>query len=150
VKRVPELRDLSDDHHTGLVLARHCRRAGEPDSARDAARAWTRVREAFASHLEPHFQIEERYLLPALDAIGEGGLASRVREDHAALRELLRAGPADRAALARFGERLDAHIRSEEREVFEATQHRLPPAALEAIAAACRATPRVCTVSLDE
>jgi hemerythrin-like domain-containing protein len=108
------------------------------------------VREAFASHLEPHFGIEEQHLLPALEAIGESELARRIRDDHAALRELLGASPADPATLARFGERLEAHIRSEEREVFEVTQHRLPADALEAIAAACRATPRACSVSFDD
>jgi hemerythrin-like domain-containing protein len=85
-----------------------------------------------------------------LEAIGEGELARQIRDDHAALRELLRASPADRAALARFGERLEAHIRSEEREVFETTQHRLPLDALEAIAAACRATPRSCPAFLAD
>ena len=41
------------------------------------------------------------------------------------------------ASIARFGRLLEAHIRFEEREVFEPTQHRLAPRALQAIAAAC-------------
>jgi hemerythrin-like domain-containing protein len=148
VKRDPQLRDLSDDHHTGLVLARRCRQAGGSDSAFSPERVWEQVLEAFSSHLEPHFQIEERHLLPALEAIGEELLASRIRQDHHALRAMRESTLPDRALVRRFGELLESHIRYEERQVFEPTQHRLPARVLEAIAAACQATPRVCPTSL--
>lgn len=149
MKRVPELRDLSDDHHTGLVLARRCRQAARPGAAVQPEALWRELREAFAGHLEPHFQIEERHLLPGLEAIGEASLAARIRDEHAALRALRDAPAPDRAGLARFGELLEAHIRFEEREVFEATQDRLPAPTLAAIAAACRETPRTAPVSLE-
>jgi hypothetical protein len=48
----------------------------------------------------------------------------------------------------RFGKALESHIRYEERQVFESTQNRLPTAALDAIAAACQSTPRVCPALL--
>lgn len=147
MKRVPELRDLSDDHHTALVLARRCERAASAGSADAAKATWDEVREAFAGHLEPHFEIEERLLLPALASIGEGHLAEGIRGDHAALRALLTEGRGE-LALRRFGERLRSHVRFEEREVFEGTQDRLPASALRAIAEACRATPRVCPASV--
>jgi hemerythrin-like domain-containing protein len=149
VKRVLELRDLSDDHHTGLVLARRCRQAGRPDSTSSPEAAWEEVLEAFSSHLEPHFQIEEQHLLPGLDAIGEASLATRIREDHSALRTLRESEAVSRALLDRFGELLESHIRFEERQVFERTQHRLPAHTLTDIAAACRANPRVCPASLE-
>jgi hemerythrin-like domain-containing protein len=149
VKRVPELRDLSDDHHTGLVLARRCKRAGRPDSGLTLDAVWEQVVEAFSSHLEPHFRIEEQHLLPALEAIGEASLARRIREDHSALRTLRDSEAASGASIDRFGELLESHIRFEEREVFEATQDRLPAGALEAIAEACRANPRACPAFLD-
>ena len=139
MKRLPGLRELSDDHHTGLVLARSCKRAAQPDSELSPGEAWEEVRQAFSSRLEPHFQIEEQHLLPALEAIGEAALAERIRAEHAALRDLRQPVPATRASLQRFGELLDAHIRYEERQVFEPTQHRLPQEALQAIAAACHA-----------
>jgi len=144
MKRIAELRDLSDDHHLGLVIARRCKEAGREDSTRPPEALWAELLDAFASHLEPHFQIEERHLLPALEAIGEASLASRIRDDHAALRALRESTPIDRALLRRFGELLESHIRYEERQVFEATQDRLPDDALHAIAAACQAVPRVC------
>jgi hemerythrin-like domain-containing protein len=148
VKRVRELRDLSDDHHTGLVLARRCRRVGGPDSSASDEDMWNQVLEAFSSHLEPHFRIEEQHLLPALEAIGEASLANRIREDHGALRALRNSEAPDRSLINRFGELLESHIRFEERQVFEPTQDRLPPRALAAIATACEANPRICPASL--
>jgi len=144
VKRIPALRDLSDDHHTGLVLARRCRQAGPSGRERGADEIWARVIEAFEAHLEPHFRIEEEHLLPGLEAIGEAGLATRIRDDHRALRALRGAKAVDVRAIERFGELLEAHIRFEEREVFETTQDRLPAVVLDAIAAACAEVPRVC------
>ena len=148
MKRVPELRDLSDDHHTGLMLARRCRQAGRSDSELSPPQVWKQVLEAFESFLEPHFRIEEEHLLPALEAIGEASLAKRIREDHTAMRELRESEAPSRDSVERFGALLESHIRFEERQVFESTQHRLPARALEAIAAACRTVPRVCSISL--
>jgi hypothetical protein len=141
VKRIPELRDLSDDHHTALVLARRCRQWAKREEEALAG-AGRELREAYATHLAPHFEIEERHLLPGLDAIGEPALAERIRADHAALRALLAAPAFDRASLERFGRLLEAHVRFEEREAFEVAQLRLPAPVLRAIAEACRAIPR--------
>lgn len=142
MKRVPELRDLSDDHHTGLVLARQCRKCGRADSELSPEEVWNQVLAAFSTHLEPHFQIEEQHLLPALETIGEPSLCSRIREDHAALRALRESDTSSRDTIGQFGRLLESHIRFEERQVFEPTQHRLPAWALKAIAAACRDNPR--------
>ena len=141
MKRVAALRDLSDDHHSALVIARRCKRATGGDDA-----LWQRVREAFAGHLEPHFQIEDRHLLPALEAIGEARLAERIRADHAELRALASEASPTPATIRRFGAVLGEHVRFEEREVFEPTQGRLSESALQAIAEACRSIPRVCPV----
>jgi len=143
MKRSPGLRDLSDDHHAGLVLARRCKQAARIDSARAHEEAWRHAREAFALSLAPHFQIEEELLLPALASIGEAERAERIREEHRALRALEREAPATREGLERFGALLEAHIRYEEREVFEPTQDRLPADAIETIARACAAARRV-------
>lgn len=143
MKRIPGLRDLSDDHHAGLVLARRCKQAARSDSASAHEEAWSHAREAFALQLAPHFQIEEELLLPALESLGEAALAERIRTEHRALRAIERETAATRERLARLGALLDAHIRFEEREVFEPCQHRLPSGAIEAIARACAAARRV-------
>ena len=49
MKRATELRDLSDDPHTGLALARRCRRAGRADSELSPEQVWEQVLEAFSS-----------------------------------------------------------------------------------------------------
>jgi hypothetical protein len=107
------------------------------------------VLEAFSSQLEPHFQIEEQHLLPALEAIGESSLADRIREDHRALRALRDSKAPSSTLLNHFGELLESHIRFEERQVFEATQDRLPADALARIAAACATKPRALAGSPD-
>ncbi len=144
MKRHTGLRGLSDDHHTALIVALRCKRAEEAS----LAWLWKAVRSSFASHLEPHFAIEETHLLPALEELGEGALADRIREDHARLRRL---GGADRPSLAHvreFGRALDEHVRFEERRVFQETQDRLPAESLAALEAACAESPRLCAVEL--
>jgi hypothetical protein len=140
MKRSAELRDLSDEHHTALVLALHARRAAESGSAAAVAAAWAEIERAFPVALAPHFAIEERWLAPPLAAAGEPALAASLQADHAALRAAIAAGaPRDAAALAAFAARLAGHVRFEERELFPAAERVLPAAALAAIADACRA-----------
>jgi hypothetical protein len=138
VKRSAALRDLSDDHHTALVLALHARRAAESGDAEAVATAWAAVDRDFPDELEPHFEIEERWLAPALASAGEAALSARLREDHAALRAFAAPGAGRNAErLGCFAARLAAHVRFEERELFPTAERRLPPAALTAIAGAC-------------
>jgi len=134
VKRSDALRDLSDDHHEGLVLARAASRATEADRAA----TWQRVVERSAVALEPHFRIEEEWLLPPLEAAGADAGVTRTRTEHAALRAFV-APDASRAldALHAFGALLHAHIRFEERALFPEAEARLDPAALAAVAEAC-------------
>ncbi len=122
MKRHPALRDLSSEHHQGLVLAKHIRQAlaGERTPGPD----WAEVKAVFEASLEPHFRKEEADLLPALEAAGEGELVARTRAEHEAMRRLVReGGPAD---LARFAQLLTDHIRFEERVLFQVAQERLP------------------------
>jgi len=129
MKRHPQLLLLSREHHGALKLARYARLAAESGSNAEIARLAQRVIELFASELDPHFQVEERDLLPLLAAAGEQSLVERTLAEHVVLRELagqLRAP--DAATLARFAELLLAHVRFEERELFESAQHYLPHA----------------------
>lgn len=142
MQRAPQLVSLSHDHHHALVLARRCRLCATPDASGDVAAAWAAVREAFPSHLEPHFEIEEAHLVPALEAAGETVMVERLREEHAALRALAAEESATASTVERFGTLLEAHVRFEEREVFELAQRRLPAAILDTVAEACRNTPR--------
>ena len=140
MKRSPELRDLSEDHHHGLALARKAKDAAAGGDGGGLAEVWVEVEMHFAAELAPHFLIEETYLAPSLETVGETALTKRLYDEHRVLRECVRAGSGRTLAdLGRFGELLENHIRFEERELFEVAQRRLSPEALGAIAKACRA-----------
>ncbi len=140
MKRFPELRDLSDDHHHGLVLARKAKQVAAGGDDRATAEMWTEVELQFETELAPHFQIEERLIVPGLDDAGETTLTKRLCDEHRALRECVRPESGRSFSdLRRFGELLENHIRFEERELFEMAQQSLSPQQLGAIAEACRA-----------
>ncbi|NBC46838.1 MAG: hemerythrin domain-containing protein [Gammaproteobacteria bacterium] len=117
--RDPNLVRLSRDHHTGLVLAKRARELPGADPL-IREQLWTEIQSRFADELEPHFQLEEQGLLPALSAAGEEALVERTLAEHAQLRALI--GREDRDAPARFSEALSAHIRFEEATLFETAQ----------------------------
>ena len=133
MKRVLQLRDLSEDHHHGLVLARKAKLAASGQEM------WAEVDAAFESELAPHFEIEETFIGPALRDAGEMHLAQRLLDEHAALRRFVTPG-CERSLddLRLFGELLERHIRFEERELFEVAQDKLSSDELEAVANACR------------
>jgi hypothetical protein len=117
------LRALSGDHHHALVLARRIREATQVDPA-----LVDEVRLQFARDLEPHFHLEERRLLPALEAAGEPELVARTLDEHRRLRALLAAAstsPAGAEALRSFAGLLEQHVRFEERTLFDVAQERL-------------------------
>ena len=129
MRRHPALRNLSSDHHAGLVLVRRGRRAAQ--ATVQAAVAWQELRDRFHGKLEAHFRAEEQGLLRALREAGETALVERTLREHAALRALI----ADRQPrLQQFAEMLGAHIRFEERELFETAQRVLDEQVLRELA----------------
>ncbi len=127
MKRDRRLHGLSSEHHEALVLARAMLRNAPhwtPERGRE-------VQRRFAEELEPHFQVEELVLLPALDATGARELVARTRADHAFLRETLAAvAEGDPGAARAFGACLQDHVRFEERELFPACESALAPEVL--------------------
>jgi len=139
MKRDRRLRQLSDDHHQALVLARRATSAAsaEPEAA---LVAWEEVVRRFHRELAPHFSVEEQHMLPALERAGVGALAKRTRDEHTELSRLVSEDRHDVATrLDRFGALLRAHVRFEERVLFEAAQEQLNNAELDAVNEACRA-----------
>ena len=131
MKRGPQLRGLSSDHHSGLVLAARARRASDADE-RTAQAEWQRIVERFHAGLEPHFRIEEQALLPALEAAGEIALVERTLHEHARLRDLVQEPTAKH--LSTFADQLRDHIRFEEQVLFPRAETRLDAEALARIA----------------
>lgn len=143
-KRDPALVELSRDHHQALVQALRLKRAGSENRATvvgDFLEFWN-------GHGRRHFVIEEELLLPAMarycDATDEAIV--RVLTDHVEIRR--RAGDLERgeevepAGLNELGELLDAHVRFEERVLFERIQELLPSDELTSLGKAVIAAER--------
>jgi hemerythrin-like domain-containing protein len=122
------------------MLARRAIRTASGAVSVSPEQMWKEVLVRFEAALAPHFEVEERLLLPALRSNGLGALVDRTLEEHALIRECLNAGEdmAPRTRLARFGERLTEHIRFEERQLFETAQEELGDSELESIERASR------------
>jgi iron-sulfur cluster repair protein YtfE (RIC family) len=135
MKRHPSLRKFSDDHHGGLVQARRLRRAaaGEEGPPAEVARAFLRCWDEDTS---PHFREEEEVLLAVFARHGGDLAAKPIQEmvaDHARIRGLVmglgeeaRSDEVKRETLREIGDRLEAHIRLEERKVFPLIEGFLP------------------------
>jgi hemerythrin-like domain-containing protein len=137
VKRDPSLTPLSRDHHQALFRAQALKRADEAT----VAGAVRDMIEFFDTHGALHFRVEEDVLLPLY--VRDGGAdpgdeaIARVVVDHvwirariAALRE---AGEVSVAAARELGERLDDHVRHEERVLFPAIEQALTAEQLQSL-----------------
>ena len=123
MKRHPDLLQLSREHHGALKLARDARRAAASGDAREIGALAQRVAQVFPVELDPHFCIEEQGILVLLARAGQHALVARTLADHAELRRLAEVlATPDADSLLRFADLLGAHVRFEEREVFEAAQ----------------------------
>lgn len=139
MKRHPALVALSQDHHDGLLLAVRLQqgtKALERLWSHDPAWQAAEVVRFFGEHLERHFAVEENVLFPLADRYLVGDpVVDRLRSEHAELRRragALRAPSGDvREQLRRFGELLERHIRTEEREFFPACEERIPESELQ-------------------
>jgi hemerythrin-like domain-containing protein len=127
MKRTPELRDLSVEHHHGLVAARRLRQAAA--GLTPLGKAIAGFLEAWRVELGPHFRAEEEILLPAFAqavAVDDTRIV-RTLTEHVALRrvvrDLERAEGEQQKILARtIGLALEDHIRFEERVLFPAIE----------------------------
>ena len=141
MKRHPALVALSEDHHHELVQARRllAASAGSPEERTRAASAYVGL---FFSETVEHFRREEETVFPlyARQASASAELLERVLREHMELHGLARALRAEAAAgevsgetLEALGSLLRAHVRLEERELFEDVQRVVPPAELDAL-----------------
>ena len=137
MKRSEALRSLSRDHHQALAVAQDLRRTDDPQQAAARFRVfWDRE----GAH---HFRVEEEVLLPTWAVLGtvDAESAARLAREHLELRALARTlGPTPSIESAReLGERLAAHVRFEERELFPMIETDLGPDGLQQLADAVAA-----------
>ncbi len=129
MKRHPALVPLSHDHHHALVHARRLQEEGTP-----AARDFLRF---FASETTRHFREEEELVFPLLYADEPESLRV-VLLQHQQLRALAKRLRSGEDVAAELGALLEAHIRIEERDLFELIQRVVPEDELAAIGLAPR------------
>jgi len=135
MKRDKNLRNLSSDHHNALALVRKIHRAVSENN--DVSVLVDHLKTVFANELSPHFDIEERAILPELTRTGEHSLVRKTLDDHASLRRLIK--QLDKPGnLIVFADTLKAHVRFEEQELFEVCQKVLDTTAMAAIGRACK------------
>jgi hemerythrin-like domain-containing protein len=136
MKRSDALAPLSRQHHQGLAVALRLKRA-DANSASDARAAFL---EFWETEGREHFRLEEEVLLPSYARYGEADdpAVVRVLVEHVDLRRRgadLEATPsADPEVLHDLGERLERHIRHEERVLFPLIEAALPQAELSRVA----------------
>src|ERR687897_3056911 len=142
MKRHPSLRPFSDDHHQGLVNARQLRKAASGEGANSAGTAGNFL-DVWQRDTSLHFRKEEEVLLPVLARyggdLGEQPLLQMLTQ-HALIRGLamqlsdeLKQDEVREDTLRSLGEKLEAHIRLEEREVFPLIEETLPERALQEV-----------------
>jgi len=134
MRRIKQLRNLSVDHHHGLVLARRAKKAAVTNNGSTISEAWNEIKIKFESELEPHFQIEEKFIAPSLARKGITDELERFYRDHKKLRSLVIDGVKKNGTnLLQFSELLISHIRFEEEVLFELTQKLLDSIELASI-----------------
>ncbi|MEA3144174.1 MAG: hypothetical protein QOG31_1498 [Thermoplasmata archaeon] len=129
MKRHPALQDLSRDHHVALL---HARRLRGEDARMGLPEARRRFFLYHAGILRHHFTEEELALLPVLR---DTTLRERFLREHRELEDAAVRLPNESDTFQRnLGERLRAHVRFEEDELFPALQASLAAAEWEALA----------------
>ncbi|HEX6502246.1 MAG TPA: hemerythrin domain-containing protein [Terriglobales bacterium] len=137
---------LSHQHQHALALCVRIDRAvqaGDLDML-----AWqTEIQQIFVGEIQKHFEAEEQELFPVASRFPDlGRLVDDLLTQHALLRDyfaLATERTMDPAKLHDFAKKLSAHIRKEERELFESLQRLLAPEELASLGAAL-------TKALDE
>lgn len=136
---------LSRDHHHGLLLCWKIREGMKRDIEPD--RIMTYVKWFWQSQLKPHFEEEENHVFTLL---GEDHphIQQALRE-HRRLRDLMENENATHDVLREIEKELDAHIRFEERVLFNEIQEKATEEQLQKVAGIHAENP-VCDTWEDE
>ena len=121
IKRHPAMGSFSKDHHFGLLLVWKIRQGLKKSI--EAGRIGKYVLFFFSEDLLKHFWDEEKLLFSRLRA--DDLLRIQAEEDHAVIYQLIkdiRNQTEDTGLLTQLADRLEKHIRFEERELFNHLQ----------------------------
>ncbi len=129
IKRHGSLINLSREHHYGLLLCWKIR-AGYRKNI-DVSRIRSYAEWFYKNHLLVHFEVEEKYVFSILG--NEHKLVKRACSEHRRLKRLFEGINETNKNLGLIEEELEAHIRFEERILFNEIQRIASPAQFEEI-----------------
>ncbi|PKD19442.1 hypothetical protein APR41_15900 [Salegentibacter salinarum] len=125
-KNPSELKPVLEEHHHALQVCSRIREGLENDVELERIRAYMNWFQK--NYLEPHFEIEEKYIFPKL---GYNVRVKKALANHRRIRKLLSCGCADEKVLNLLEEELSAHIRFEERILFKEINNKKELAEIE-------------------
>jgi hemerythrin-like domain-containing protein len=129
---------LSHQHQRALALCVRIDRA-QPIPTADLQTWQAEIEQHFEQEIEIHFSAEEQVLFPAARRLPELiPLVEDLIADHSALRKSFsqaRARSMSTESLPAFAQHLSAHIRKEERQLFERLQELMSPEELTGLGA---------------
>jgi iron-sulfur cluster repair protein YtfE (RIC family) len=129
IKRHKALQPLSRQHHFGLLFSWKLRKGFSKNIEMERMQEYAKW---FYEHeIKPHFKDEEKYLFPILEDDNE--LVERALKEHRRLKRLFNDTKNTEKSLNNLEEELDAHIRFEERILFNEIQKVATEAQLEKI-----------------
>lgn len=147
---------LSRQHQHALALCVRINRAALATPAEIGA--WqSEIQQHFEQEIQYHFVAEETHLFPSARRYPDlSPLVDELLAEHARLRDYFAQSAAralDRPGLRQFAETLSAHIRKEERQLFEGMQGQVTPEELARIGTlvdeALAAAPPACIVPTE-
>ncbi|MGI9527034.1 MAG: hemerythrin domain-containing protein [Weeksellaceae bacterium] len=128
IRRVEEMQGVSRDHHHALLLAFKINKGISLNIEAERIRKyilWFRE-----EHLVPHFRVEEKWMFPVLGE--ENEKVQQALSEHRRLLDLSTLAE-DYHMMHDFAEELKAHIRFEERDLFQDIQAVATPEQLKNI-----------------
>jgi len=129
IKRHEALKPLSRQHHFGLLFSWKIRKGFSkriPVERMHRFSSWF-----FENEILPHFKAEEKYIFPVLGKDHEQ--VKRALKEHRRIKRLFRDHKSPEKSLSILEEELQAHIRFEERILFNEVQQQATPEQLKAI-----------------
>lgn len=118
IKRNESLKAISRDHHHGLLLSWKIRNGIKKEIVPERIKKY--VDWFYTSHLQPHFELEEKYVFSILG--NEHELVKKALTEHRRLVRLFELNIASMKNLIQIEEELESHIRFEERILFNEIQ----------------------------
>ncbi len=121
LKRHEALKNLSREHHDGLVFALRLQKGIAKKADLKAIEAYTDW--FWENYFYPHFQMEEQHLFPM--CVESNDLVLKAKAQHRDIKSLIDTQPKTYEVLKSLYQHIQTHIRFEERELFMRIQDQL-------------------------